>query len=994
VEAVARRLFAGAERMLGESDVERLIDLVLALARELTAASYAGFGETSDAGAGGSGTPILERFVASGVEAEVELGIGRRPRGLGVLGEVLRDPAPLRLADIGMHPHSYGFPEGHPSMRTFLGAPIFGGGRLIGALFVAEKARGEVFTQDDEDAIVALAGLAGTAIDNARRQGRERLRRGELEHALTKLEAMTEVNRAIGDEIDLEVVLGLVAKRGRALVGARVLLIELDHGDELLIAAGAGEVPDGLVGATMPPAGTFAQQAMAAGRGIHIGDHLGRAQLNEVGVDRRGITAQAGFVVPLLFRGRALGALLAIDRLKGGPSFTAADAELLEAFAATAATAVALARTVASDLERLVAVVHSSTDAIVTSGVDGLVTSWNPGAEALYGYPAEEVLGRHGSWIASLVIPDDRGEESQLLARVLQGESCGPIETTRVRKDGTVIDVSLSVSPIRDRHGRIAGMASIARDITERKRADRTRERALAELADAQRLARLGSWSWDPGTDQMAWSAQMYEILGREPELGPPSGAELSGYVHQDDRDRVRVSFLEVFGRASTFELDFRIVAGAGAERDVHMVGSADPGWPGGYRGTVQDVTDQRQAETERVELMAASVRAESANRAKSEFLARMSHELRTPLNSIMGFSQLIQLEGGLEQQQAKDLDLVVKASQHLMELISDVLDISRIEAGGMTISSEPVPLASAVDEAVALVGPVAAEHGIALRTRAGDLPSDRCVQADRSRLKQVLLNLLTNAIKYNRPRGTVEISFGTGEAGRIRTTIKDTGIGLRPEQLERLYQPFERLGAEQTDVEGTGLGLALSRRLVEAMGGAIEVESEPGRGTSFAVVLQAARPLVAATEPDPTAGEPGYPFGGAARRVLYIEDNLLNLSLVEEILSPHQSIELTRAMLGAVGLELAREQTPDLIILDLHLPDIPGLEVLERLKADATTRDIPTLVLTADATRRQEDAVLSLGALAYMTKPLDIAAFLAAVCEVLWSGAPGGPGG
>ena len=244
------------------------------------------------------------------------------------------------------------------------------------------------------------------------------------------------------------------------------------------------------------------------------------------------------------------------------------------------------------------------------------------------------------------------------------------------------------------------------------------------------------------------------------------------------------------------------------------------------------------------------SERAESASRAKSEFLARMSHELRTPLNSIIGFSQLLELEG-LDPRQSEHVGYVLKAGGHLLELINEVLELAKIEAGQMTISPEPVALADTVREALALVAPLAGEHDVTLASNTDGLAHDGHVHADRQRLEQVLLNVLSNAIKYNRAGGRVDVSFAVTETGRVRTTIADTGIGIAPEQLAKLFEPFERLGAELTQIEGTGLGLALSKGLLEAMGGTIEVASEPGTGTAVTIELAGAqRARSASTSP------------------------------------------------------------------------------------------------------------------------------------------------
>jgi PAS domain S-box-containing protein len=630
---------------------------------------------------------------------------------------------------------------------------------------------------------------------------------------------------------------------------------------------------------------------------------------------------------------------------------------------------------------RLAAIVEGSDDAIIGKTLEGVIISWNHAAERIYGYTPAEVLGRH---VSMLVLPEHEAELEQIMASVARGVAVTHLETKRRCKNERVIDVSVTVSPIRDGSGEIVGAATVARDITEYKQTERAREQMLRNLADAQRLARLGSWTWDPSLDHATWSLQMYEIFARDPAAGPATSEELFAYIHPDDRDRIAAGYAEAFGGGTGFALDYRILAANGAEHHIRGLGYEDPAHPGSYVGTVQDITDQRQAEQERLEMLEATARAEGANRAKSEFLARMSHELRTPLNSIMGFSQLLQLEG-LDPRQQRHVSLVLKASRHLLELINEVLDLARIEAGRLAISPEPVALANAIDEALELIAPLASEREVTVRADTTGIAEDGHVSADRNRLKQVLLNLLSNAIKYNHAGGQVEISFATSGNGRVRTRIADTGIGIPADHLPKLFEPFERLGAEQTAIEGTGLGLSLSKALVEAMGGTIVVESVPGSGTTFFIEFaEAARPDLGPGERLQERHHRELNAPGEQRRILYIEDNLSNLTLIEQILERHSGIELLSAMQGTLGLDLASKHQPHLIILDLHLPDIPGVEVLRRLKSDQVTCDIPVVMLTADASKTQSEQARLLGASDYLTKPLDIVAFLDAVAHHL----------
>jgi len=382
---------------------------------------------------------------------------------------------------------------------------------------------------------------------------------------------------------------------------------------------------------------------------------------------------------------------------------------------------------------------------------------------------------------------------------------------------------------------------------------------------------------------------------------------------------------------------------------------------------------------------VAARDAAEQANRSKSEFVSRMSHELRTPLNAVIGFAQLLELDE-LTDEQKESVTYILKGGRHLLALIDDILDIARIETGKLKLSAEAVPLAGVFDDVIDMVSALADRVDVEIVDPA--VHPELHVFADRQRLVQVLLNLCSNAIKYNRPRGTVHLVCEPIDRDWLSIQVTDTGRGIRFEDLSRLFVPFDRLGAEQTGIEGTGIGLALSRQLVEAMGGSLDVKTEFGQGSTFSVVLpQAEGPmeryerLNGDVEPSP------IPLTGGT--VLHIEDNLSNLKLVEMILARHGPMDVVATMQGRLGLELAREHHPRVVLLDLHLPDIGGDEVLRQLRQDPLTRDIPVIIASADATRGEVQRLLRAGAAAYITKPIDVPTLLRTLKEVL-DGQPG----
>jgi len=372
----------------------------------------------------------------------------------------------------------------------------------------------------------------------------------------------------------------------------------------------------------------------------------------------------------------------------------------------------------------------------------------------------------------------------------------------------------------------------------------------------------------------------------------------------------------------------------------------------------------------------------QAANAAKSEFLSQMSHELRTPLTSILGFGELLAY-ADLPEPQGEYVRAVLQAGRHLLSLINEVLDISRIEAGQISLAVESVPLESLVADVHALLQPVAASHGVEMEAgpwRAGK----GYVLADSQRLRQVLINLVSNGIKYNRPHGSVRIRVREVGDNRIRIAVTDTGRGLSDADQAKLFVPFERLDAARTGVEGTGLGLALSRDLAEAMGGEMGVESVLGEGSTFWVELAGAEPVAVV---ETVTGDVATRAYDKPRQILYVEDLVANVQLVESILERRPGVRVIPAMLGGLALDLAREHRPDLVLLDLHLPDMGGDEVLRRLRDDPVTAQVPIVVFSADATSRQRDELLAAGATAYLTKPISVRDLLDALDDLLSAG-------
>ena len=395
----------------------------------------------------------------------------------------------------------------------------------------------------------------------------------------------------------------------------------------------------------------------------------------------------------------------------------------------------------------------------------------------------------------------------------------------------------------------------------------------------------------------------------------------------------------------------------------------------------IRDVTDRRRTE----EAIAAKELAERANRAKSEFMARMSHELRTPLHAILGFSEVLALDSvhPLQPVQKERLGQIREAGGHLLMLINELLDLSRIESGTMTLTLELADLGAIARDAAQDVSALARAAGVQLRV---ELPEAAMgtVLVDRVRMKQVVLNLLSNAVKYNRPGGTVVVS-ATQDGTESRLSVRDSGIGMTPGQLDSLYRPFDRLGREQSSVQGTGIGLVISRNLVELMQGRIEVQSSPSTGTEFTVVL-------------PTSAHPGTtrrveavrlvaPASGRAVAqgdVVYIDDDIVNRVLMQAFFHLRPGVRLSLSSNGAEGLSLARERRPDLILVDMMMPGMDGTAVLRALRADPVLAATRCVAISANAMQHEIDAALAAGFDGYLTKPLSAPLLLAEIDRAL----------
>jgi protein-histidine pros-kinase len=615
--------------------------------------------------------------------------------------------------------------------------------------------------------------------------------------------------------------------------------------------------------------------------------------------------------------------------------------------------------------------VESAPDALVIVDSQGLVVVVNAQAERLFGYQRAELISAPIEKLIPKRLANAHLDHRSEFIDDPHTRAMGVgLELFALRKDGSEVPVEISLSPLQTSVGTL--VVAAVRDVTERKRSEQLFRGLLESAPDAVVIV-------DANGRIALLNAQSEKLFGyaREELIGLPVERLVPGRfsgVHIGHRSQ----FVDdPSPREMGADINLFAIKKDGTEFPVEI--SLSPLFTESgmlVSAAVRDVTDRRRVSQEAEE---AKQEAERANRAKSDFLSRMSHELRTPLNAILGFGQLLEMER-LSSSQDESLHQIMGAGRHLLDLIDEVLDISRIEAGRLPVSSEPVPVDVAISDAIQLVVPIARERGIVFEERGSCLGV--FVMADRQRIRQVLLNLLSNAVKYNRPGGTVVVDCLEVSEARLRISVSDNGPGIAEDLLERIFLPFDRLGVGDEEVQGTGLGLALSKGLVEAMGGTMNVESVVGEGTAFAFELPLAVAPDAGLEDllDESLGK----ALGTDRTVLYVEDNLSNLKLVERVLELRPHVRLISAMQGILGLDLAQTHLPDLILLDLHLPDVHGEEVLARLRSDPATSGIPVVIVSADATPSQVQRLIASGAAAYLTKPLNVSEFLEVLDEIL----------
>ena len=658
------------------------------------------------------------------------------------------------------------------------------------------------------------------------------------------------------------------------------------------------------------------------------------------------------------------------------------------------------------------AIFNSANFSSIATDAKGVIQIFNVGAERMLGYTAADVVNK--------ITPADISDPQEVIARAraLSVERGTPIapgfealvfkasrgiediyELTYIRKDRSRFPAVVSVTALRDAQDAIIGYLLIGTDNTARKQA----EEALLK-AGALQSAIFNSANFSSIATDAKGVIQIFNV-GAERMLGYAAADVMNKITPADISDPQ-----EIILRANALSVEFATPIAPGFEalvfkasrgiEDIYELtyfrkdGSRFPAVVSvtalrdaqdaiiGYLLIGTDNTARKHVDTERKRLeqvlLEKNVELQRANLAKSDFLSSMSHELRSPLNAILGFAQLMEIDASTSNPSQKaSVDQILHAGWYLLELINGILDLAQIESGKLSLSPERVSLPEVMLECQAMIEPQCQTRRIRMSFCEFDVPC--FVHADRTRLKQVVINLLSNAVKYNRVGGSVTVECSTSTPERVRISVMDTGAGLTSDKLAQLFEPFNRLGQETGAEEGTGIGLVVSKRLVELMGGAIGVESTVGAGSVFWIELNADVALTVDVEGSGSATPPRPPVlpGAELRTLLYVEDNPANLLLVEQLVARCSDMRLLSARDGILGIQIARESLPDVILMDINLRGLSGLDALKILREDPITAHIPVVALSANAMPHDIRKGLEAGFFRYLTKPINVNEFM-----------------
>jgi PAS domain S-box-containing protein len=664
------------------------------------------------------------------------------------------------------------------------------------------------------------------------------------------------------------------------------------------------------------------------------------------------------------------------------------------------------------------AIFNSANFSSIATDADGVIQIFNVGAQRMLGYASQDVVNK----LTPAIISD--AQELVERAAALSSEFNTTIrpgfdalvykasrgiediyELTYIRADGTRFPALVSVTALHGADNKLIGFLLIGTDNTARKQVEAEQALLDQRLRDQHFYTRsLVESNIDPliTTDPRG----MISDVNHQTEiLTGRTRDELIGAPFKNcftEPQRAEEAITRVLQESKVTNYELTALARDGKQTVVSFNATTFHDRDRKLQGVfaaARDITERKHFEHElqetNVELQTAREAADKANRAKSEFLSSMSHELRTPLNAVLGFAQLMASEvpaPSLRQQ--RSIDQILKGGWYLLRLINEILDLSMIEAGKVTMSQESMSLNDVLQDCKGMVEPQATKRGISLTFP--DFDNVYYVHADRTRIKQVVINLLSNAIKYNGVGGSVTVQCTETGTDRVRISVKDTGAGLSAEQVGQLFQPFNRLGQHDGVEEGTGIGLVVTKQLVELMGGDMGVESVPGLGTVFWVEFAASTPPTLALDNiDDVLLErrPVVPVvPGTQLTLLYVEDNPANLALVEQLIARRGDLKLLTAIDGHLGIELARAYQPDVILMDINLPGISGYGALKHLRDDPITSHIPVLALSANAVPRDVEKGLEAGFFRYLTKPIRVHEFMNALDVALVHAAKNNP--
>ena len=615
-------------------------------------------------------------------------------------------------------------------------------------------------------------------------------------------------------------------------------------------------------------------------------------------------------------------------------------------------------------------------------GADHPRAFWSAQMRSIFGLAEGAPVPLLAEWLSTYAHPDDREALRREFAQIKHNAQAKEMGFRIVRSNGEVRHL---YSHSRHESGpQSSTYFGVVVDLTEQRRAEAALKGAAERAALVARGAGLGTWELDEQSKELLWDTQMWVLRGLQPAARPLNYEERMACVHPDDRQAMKQNLQSALAAGTSVNQEFRVVWPNGsvrwlASRSVEI----DDGTGQRRRiGVNWDITDSRNADISRQE-RAIALR---ENESKSKFLARMSHELRTPLTAVLGFAQLLLDEekgsSRVANSRRKRLEHIRAAGKHLHNLINDVLDLSSLQSGELRIALQPVSLAPVVAATLPLLGPLLTGQTVSVTCGA----LDATVMADATRLRQVLLNLLSNAVKYNRPGGQVHVET-LPRGAEVLLRVTDTGRGMSDKQLRHLFEPFNRLGVDGDAIEGTGIGLAIVKTLAERMGGSVHVDSVLGQGSVFEVRLQAGELVLQAPPSEAAAAEQSAhaavahgPHRTRRHQVLYVEDNPVNAIIIGELLARRHDLHLHVAVDGTSGVAQALAIKPDLILLDMQLPDCDGFEVLRRLRAEPATAGIPCIALSANAIPEEIERALSAGLSDYWTKPLDFKAFMASL--------------